>query len=291
MMHQAMAAIESGILYVVATPIGNLDDIAPRALRVLGEVDLILAEDTRVSARLLRRFGIATPVRAFHEHNERRMAPDIVAQIERGARIALISDAGTPLLSDPGFHLTRLLHERNRKIVPIPGPSALICALSASGLPTDRFIFEGFLPSKQEARRHRLQGLAEETRTLILYESPHRIRETIRDMTEIFGDQRPGVIARELTKTFETIRSDSLATLAGWLLEDENHQRGEFVLMIGGKPKPDPARDEAITTEDLRALRLLLEELPLKKAVALAARLTGRKKNALYRLALAMNEP
>nr|VFK48635.1 MAG: 16S rRNA (cytidine1402-2'-O)-methyltransferase [Candidatus Kentron sp. TC] len=281
-----MIPIESGILYIVATPIGNLEDITLRALRVLGNVDLILAEDTRVSARLLRRFGITTPVRSFHEHNERKMAPAIVHRIERGANIALISDAGTPLVSDPGFHLTRLLRERDGRIVPIPGPSALICALSAAGLPTDRFIFEGFPPSKREARRRWLQALAEEPRTLILYEAPHRVRATLQDMVETFGAERRGVIAKELTKTFETIRQGSLSALESWLQRDENHQKGEFVLMIGGTDLDSTQNTDAATAEDLRVLRLLREELPLKKAVSLTARLTGRKRNDLYRLAL-----
>lgn len=280
-------SIETGILYVVATPIGNLEDVTLRALQVLRDVDLILAEDTRISTRLLRRFGITTPIRAFHEHNERRVAPEIAAKIEQGTNIALISDAGTPLLSDPGFFLTRLLRDQGKRIVPIPGPSALICALSVAGLPTDRFIFEGFLPPKREARRHRLRALAEESRTLVVYEAPHRIRATIEDMTEIFGEERQAVIARELTKTFETIRSGPLLTLESWLQENENNRKGEFVLMIGGKPKMDSAESiEAVTAEDLRTLRLLREELPLKKAVTLTARLTGRKRNDLYRLAL-----
>nr|VFK14443.1 MAG: 16S rRNA (cytidine1402-2'-O)-methyltransferase [Candidatus Kentron sp. LFY] len=289
---QETVSSEKGTLYVVATPIGNLHDITLRALQVLAKADLILVEDTRVSARLLRRYGITTPVRAFHEHNERNTTPEIIARIEGGADIALISDAGTPLLSDPGFHLTRLLRDQGGKIVPIPGPSALICALSVAGLPTDRFTFEGFLPPKQEARRRRLRVLAEDTCTSIFYEAPHRIRATIEDMLEIFGEKRHGVIARELTKAFETIRRGPLAALASWLREDQNNQRGEFVLMIEGKPKADPARDpEATTAEDLRILRLLREELPLKKAVPLAARLTGRKKNHLYRIALTMSEP
>jgi len=280
-------AIQTGILYVVATPIGNLADITLRALQILGEVDLILTEDTRVSARLLQRFGITTPVKAFHEHNERKIAPDIITRLEQGANIALISDAGTPLLSDPGFHLTRLLRNQGKQVIPIPGPSALVCALSAAGLPTDRFIFEGFLPSKREARRSRLQALVIDPRTIVFYEAPHRILATIDDMAEIFGDQRPAVIAKELTKTFETIRSGLFPALQSWLREDENHQKGEFVLMIGGKPKMDAAENTcAVTDEDLRTLHLLQEELPLKKAVALTARLTGRKKNDLYRLAL-----
>nr|VFJ60173.1 MAG: 16S rRNA (cytidine1402-2'-O)-methyltransferase [Candidatus Kentron sp. FW] len=280
----------TGVLYVVATPIGNLEDITLRALRVLGEVDLILAEDTRISARLLRRFGITTPMEAFHEHNERTMAPKILARLEGGANIALISDAGTPLLSDPGFYLTRLLRDQDKKVVPVPGASALVCALSAAGLPTDRFVFEGFLPSRQGARRARLGILAAETGTLVMYEAPHRILATMEDMLEIFGDERHGVIARELTKTFETIRSASLLTLRNWLCEDQNNRRGEFVLMIGGKPKAGLTENTEMAEEDTRTLRLLLEELPLKKAVALSARLTGRKKNDLYRLALTMSE-
>nr|VFK26199.1 MAG: 16S rRNA (cytidine1402-2'-O)-methyltransferase [Candidatus Kentron sp. MB]VFK30836.1 MAG: 16S rRNA (cytidine1402-2'-O)-methyltransferase [Candidatus Kentron sp. MB]VFK75258.1 MAG: 16S rRNA (cytidine1402-2'-O)-methyltransferase [Candidatus Kentron sp. MB] len=279
--------METGILYIVATPIGNLGDITLRAIEVLGMVDLILAEDTRISARLLRRYEITTPVMAFHEHNEREMASRMVARLEQGANIALISDAGTPLLSDPGFHLVRLLRAQGKRVIPIPGPSAVVCALSAGGLPMDRFVFEGFLPSKREARRRRLQALAEETRTLVLYEAPHRILDAIRDITELFGGERQGVIARELTKTFETIHAGPIENLHDWLRKDENNRRGEFVLMIGGKPEED---NEGIGAEELRTLHLVLEELPIKKAVALTARLTGRKRNALYRLALQIME-
>nr|VFJ92716.1 MAG: 16S rRNA (cytidine1402-2'-O)-methyltransferase [Candidatus Kentron sp. H]VFJ93278.1 MAG: 16S rRNA (cytidine1402-2'-O)-methyltransferase [Candidatus Kentron sp. H]VFK00434.1 MAG: 16S rRNA (cytidine1402-2'-O)-methyltransferase [Candidatus Kentron sp. H] len=283
---------QGGVLYVVATPIGNLEDITLRALRVLGHVDLILAEDTRVSHRLLRRFAITTPMKALHEHNEQKMAPWVVDRLHEGMSIALISDAGTPSLRDPGFHLTRALRMQGKKVVPIPGPSALVCALSAAGLPADRFVFEGFLPVKQEARRRRLQALVEDPRTLVVYEAPHRILMTVRDMVGILGDRRQAVIARELTKAFETLYSGSLPMIERWLEQDRNHQRGEFVLVIEGKPKADPEgehgtmAEESITEEDRRVLHLLMEELPLKKAVILAARLTGRKKNALYRIAL-----
>jgi len=280
-------SIEPGVLYVVATPIGNLEDITLRALQVLAGVDLILAEDTRVSGRLLQRFAITTPVRAFHEHNERKITSWVIERLEANASVALISDAGTPLLSDPGFYLTRLLRAQNKKIVPIPGPSALVCGLSVAGLPTDRFVFEGFLPAKREARRHRLRELEREYQTLVLYEAPHRVLATVADLVEIFGRERQAVIARELTKTFETIRSDSLPALEGWLQEDGNHQRGEFVLMVEGRPKTGPGQDQdEVTEEELRTLHLLLEELSLKKAVALAVRLTGQNKNTLYRLAL-----
>ncbi|NNJ84035.1 MAG: 16S rRNA (cytidine(1402)-2'-O)-methyltransferase [Gammaproteobacteria bacterium] len=278
-----------GVLYVVATPIGNLGDNTLRALQVLGSVDLILAEDTRISARLLRRFTITTRLKAFHEHNEQKMAPWVVEQLDEGMSIALISDAGTPLLRDPGLYLMRLLRAQGKKTVPVPGPSALVCALSVAGLPTDRFVFEGFLPVKREARRHRLQGLVEEARTLVVYEAPHRILATTQDMAEVLGGERQVVIARELTKAFETIYSGSLSAIAHRLSEDSNNQRGEFVVVVEGKPKVDPiegAGEGAVTAEDQRILHLLMEELPLKKAVILAARLTGRKKNALYRIAL-----
>nr|VFJ63333.1 MAG: 16S rRNA (cytidine1402-2'-O)-methyltransferase [Candidatus Kentron sp. DK] len=275
-----------GALYVVATPIGNLEDITLRALRVLGEVDLILAEDTRVSARLLRRFSITAPLKAFHEHNEEKVAPWVVERLDEGMDIALISDAGTPLLRDPGFHLIRLLQARNKKVVPVPGPSALVCALSVAGMPMERFVFEGFLPVKQEARRRRLEALREEARTLVLYEAPHRVRAAIGDMGDILGPERHAVIARELTKTFETIREGPLSGLYQWLGEDENNQRGEFVLVIEGKTKEERKDDAAVTEEGARVLRLLMEELPLKKAVTLAARLTGQKRNRLYRAAL-----
>ena len=285
-------SLAAGALYVVATPIGNLDDITLRALQVLGEADLILAEDTRVSVRLLHRFAITTPMKAFHEHNEQKMLPWVVEKLDEGMSIALISDAGTPLLRDPGFHLIHLLRTQGRKVIPVPGASALVCALSVAGLPADRFVFEGFLPVKREARRRRLRALAAESRTLVVYEAPHRVLAAIQDMAEVFGGERQGVVARELTKVFEHIYSGSLSMIAGWMEEDSNNRRGEFVVLVEGRPKtppregPEAAGEGAVTEEDLGVLHLLMEELPLKKAVILAARLTGRKKNELYRLAL-----
>jgi 16S rRNA (cytidine1402-2'-O)-methyltransferase len=275
--------VEKGVLYVVATPIGNLEDISLRALAILKGVDGILAEDTRHSCRLLKHFGITTPLMAFHEHNERRRLSQVLEGLEKGQSLALISDAGTPLVSDPGYPLVRALRQQNRKVVPIPGPSALICGLSVAGLPTDRFVFEGFLPSRRQERRQRLEEIAGETRTLVLFEAPHRIRSTLHDLAQVLGGERQATVARELTKVFETIRTDSLAGLTRWLEEGNEQQRGEFVLIVQGAPK-DKAR--ALTAEQERTLLILLEELPLSQAVSLAARLTDSNRNQIYQRAV-----
>mgnify|MGYP003440461415 FL=1 len=273
-----------GTLYVVATPIGNLDDISARALRTLSEVVLIAAEDTRHSARLLQHFGIATPLQACHEHNEREHGGRFIGRLQAGDDVALISDAGTPLISDPGYHLVRQARAAGVRVVPIPGACALVAALSAAGLPSDRFIFEGFLPAKMAGRRTRLEMLREEPRTLIFYEAPHRILECIEDLCAIFGGERLAVLGRELTKTFETLKGLPLGELREWVAADSNQQRGECVLLVAGWEAPQG--DDQLSVAALRVLDLLLAELPLKRAAALAAEITGVRKNLLYQAAL-----
>ena len=273
-----------GTLYVVATPIGNLDDISARALRVLREVALIAAEDTRHSQRLLQHFGIGTPLAACHEHNERDQGGRFIGRLLVGEDVALISDAGTPLISDPGFHLVRSARAAGIAVVPVPGACALIAALSAAGLPSDRFIFEGFLPAKAVGRRQRLEALREEPRTLLFYEAPHRLLESVGDMLAVFGPERPALLARELTKTFETLKGLPLAELHDFIAADSNQQRGECVLLVGGWQAPEG--EEAISAESLRVLDLLLAEMAVKRAAALAAEITGVRKNLLYQAAL-----
>ena len=274
-----------GTLYVVATPIGNLADLGARAVETLGSVECIVAEDTRHSRKLLQHYALQTPMSALHEHNERELAPKLVQQLLEGRSLALISDAGTPLISDPGYNLVRLAHQAGVRVVPVPGPSALICALSASGLPTDRFAFEGFLPAKSTARVNRLQQLGRESRTLVFYESSHRIAESLRDMRDVFGARRPAVLARELTKQFETIHGDTLQALSQWVADDPNQQKGEMVVLVQGLVE---AEGHAITPEAERVLTVLLEELPIKTAAKLAARLTGLNKRELYDYGLSL---
>ena len=274
-----------GSLFVVATPIGNLDDISARALRVLREVALIAAEDTRHSQRLMQHFGITTPLAACHEHNERDEGSRFIQRLLAGDNIALISDAGTPLISDPGYHLVRQARAAGIAVVPVPGACALIAALSAAGLPSDRFIFEGFLPAKTAGRRGRLELLKEEPRTLIFYEAPHRILECLQDMELVFGSERPALLARELTKTFETLKGLPMAQLRAFVEGDSNQQRGECVVVVAGWTAPQS--EEAISAEAQRVLDLLLKEMPLKRAAALAAEITGERKNVLYQVALA----
>ncbi len=273
---------KSGILYVVATPIGNLEDLSPRAVRILSQVDLIAAEDTRHSARLLQHYAITTRLTALHEHNERARAAALIEDLQDGRSLALISDAGTPLVSDPGFNLVRAAHAAGITVVPVPGACAAIAALSASGLPTDRFIFEGFPPAKQAARVNYFQGLRQESRTQIFYESSHRILESLADMVSVFGPERPAVLARELTKQFETLRTAPLADLYTWVSADPDQQRGEMVVLLAGAP-PEAREGDG---EAERILRLLLAELPVRQAAALTAQITGQKKNHLYERAL-----
>lgn len=271
----------SGELSVVATPIGNLEDLSPRARRVLAEADLIIAEDTRHSHKLLQHFGIHTPIIAFHEHNEREKVPELITLLSRGKRLALISDAGTPLVSDPGYRLVRAAHAAGLRVVPVPGACAAITALSASGLPSDRFAFEGFPPAKGAARRAWFDALVHEPRTLIFYESPHRIVESLHDMVAVFGPEREALYARELTKQFETVRHAPLGELAAWVAADTNQQRGEIALLLHGAAPTESGGEDAE-----RILRILIKELPVRQAAALAAEITGLKKNTLYDLAL-----
>jgi len=273
----------AGTLYVVATPIGNLEDMTPRAIRILSEVDLIAAEDTRHSGKLLKHFGIEAKTEALHEHNERSQVPRLIEILQAGKSIAFITDAGTPLVSDPGFHLVRSARQAGLSVIPVPGACAAIAALSAAGLPSDRFVFEGFPPAKSAARRAVFEKLHEEARTLIFYESPHRILESLKEMTEIFGPEREAVLARELTKQFETVRNGTLTELSEWVSRDPHQQLGEFVILIHGVPR---AEREAVNEEAERVLRILLEELPVSQAAALAAKITGLKKNRLYEYAL-----
>ena len=272
----------SGVLYVVATPIGNIKDISYRAVEILAAVDTIAAEDTRHSAVLLKQYSIQTTCIAVHEHNERQISERIVEQLKSGRNVALISDAGTPLISDPGYHLVKAAREAGIRIIPIPGPSAFTAALSVSGLPSDRFVFEGFLSSKAGARIKRLEQLQGETRTLIFYEAPHRIAECLQDMATVFGAARPAVLAREITKTFETIRLAPLDELARWVAEDSNQQRGEIVILLHGAEEQPQASDS--DTDQL--LSVLLEDMPTKQAATIAAKITGHKKKALYERAL-----
>lgn len=278
-------SIEAGVVYVVATPIGNLGDMTRRAREVLAGVDCIAAEDTRHSRCLLTHLGIDTPMVSLHEHNERQQAARLLQTVAEGASLALISDAGTPLLSDPGFYLVREARRRGVRVVPVPGPSALIAALSVAGLPTDRFVFEGFLPARSAARGRRLEQLATESRTLVFYESSHRIEDSLGAMAAIFGGERQAVLARELTKTFETVHGDTLARLCAWLAADANRRKGEFVVLVhGAEVEADPETGR----ETDRILGILLQHLPLRQAVGLAVQITGGKKNALYQRAIAL---
>lgn len=272
-----------GTLYVVATPIGNLGDMVPRAIETLQTVDLIAAEDTRHSARLLAHFDIKTQCVAYHDHSDNDRTQSLVNRLLAGDSIALISDAGTPLVSDPGYRLVRGARQAGIRVVPIPGACAMVAALSAAGLASDRFAFEGFLPAKQVGRLSALQAVADDTRTLIFYEAPHRIVETLEDMCQVFGDAREIVMAREITKTFETIYGDAAKNLCEWVKADSNQQRGEIVLIVQGAPKRD---EQGITAEQERIMRVLLDELPVKQAAAIGAKVTGLKKNYLYQWAL-----
>ncbi|MDY7577444.1 16S rRNA (cytidine(1402)-2'-O)-methyltransferase [Herbaspirillum sp. RTI4] len=273
-------------LYVLATPIGNVCDITLRGLHMLSLADAIACEDTRNTAHLLNRYGVSKPLLAAHEHNEREVAEKIVARLQAGERIVLVSDAGTPAISDPGARIVDAVLHAGLRVIPLPGASAGIAALSASGLLNDQFHFIGFLSPKAGARDKQLERLATDTATLVLYEAPHRIVDTIDALLKVFGPLRQIVFARELTKLFETIHRCPLSEAPGWLSADANHQRGEFVLLIEGAPQQADNDD----VEALRVLRILLAELPVKQAATLAAQLTGQKKNALYQQALALRD-
>ncbi len=273
----------TGILYIVATPIGNLQDISQRALQVLEQVDLVAAEDTRHSGLLLSHYGIKKPFFALHDHNEQQKADILCEKLLQGTTIALVSDAGTPLISDPGFHLVRKCRQAGIKIVPIPGACAAIAGLCASGIASDRFCFEGFLPAKSKARCDKLENLAKEDRTLIFYESTHRILDCLADMEKVFGAERYVVLVRELSKTWETIHGDEVGALRKWVSEDPNRSKGEMVLIVEGNVSSE---EESFSPEAIKALTLIAKELPLKKAAAIVAELYGYKKNALYQFGL-----
>ncbi len=274
---------QHGTLYVVATPIGNLDDLSLRAARVLGEVALIAAEDTRHTGKLLAHYQIATPLISLHEHNESERTTDLLARLARGESVALVSDAGTPLISDPGYELVRAARSAGLRVEAVPGPCAAVAALSVSGLAPDRFVFEGFPPARHGARRERLEQLLNETRTLIFYESPHRIVETLADMAAVFGDTRIAVLARELTKQFETVLGGTLAELCARVRAEPDQQRGEMVILVQGATGPQAMQDDASAA---RIARILARELPPAKAAALAAEITGVRKSAIYQTLL-----
>ncbi|KFX01945.1 16S rRNA (cytidine(1402)-2'-O)-methyltransferase [Pectobacterium carotovorum] len=276
------ADISASTLYIVPTPIGNLGDITQRALAVLASVDLIAAEDTRHTGLLLQHFAINARLFALHDHNEQQKADVLLAKLQSGQSIALVSDAGTPLINDPGYHLVRRCREAGVRVVPLPGACAAITALSASGLASDRFCYEGFLPAKTKGRKDKLRELGEETRTLIFYESTHRLLDSLQDISEVLGAERYVVLAREITKTWESIHGAPVGELLAWVKEDENRRKGEMVLIVEGHQ----VDDSALSAEALRTLTLLRAELPLKKAAALAAEIHGVKKNALYRYGL-----
>ncbi len=273
-------------LYVVATPIGNLGDISLRALHVLSIADAVACEDTRHTAHLLTRYGLSKPLIAAHEHNEREAADKLIARLQQGERIALVSDAGTPAVSDPGARIVDAVTSAGLRVVPLPGPSAAIAALSVSGFTNSAFYFTGFLPSKAGQRDAALASLSASAATLIFYEAPHRIEDTVDAFLKAFGPQRRIVFAREVSKLFEEIHRCALADAPAWLAGDAHRKKGEFVLLIEGAP----AADSADTLEADRILTILLAECPVKQAAALAAQITGLKKNALYERALQLKQ-
>lgn len=278
-----------GTLFIVATPIGNLSDLSARARTTLAEVDLVAAEDTRHSGQLLAQFGLQTPMLALHEHNEAARTAEILERLVGGARIALVSDAGTPLVSDPGYRLVAAAAAAGIAIVPVPGACAAIAALSVAGLATDRFAFEGFLPQKRAARRARLEALAREPRTLVFYEAPHRLADALGDVLEAFGREREAVIARELTKLHETIYRGPVADLAARAATDANMTRGEIVLVVAGAPASEDGDAEALRVQE-RLLGALLPVLPLSAAVDLVVEVTGLRRNRVYERALAVQK-
>jgi 16S rRNA (cytidine1402-2'-O)-methyltransferase len=279
--------MKNGVLYVVATPIGNLDDISARAIEVLGKVDLIAAEDTRHSRTLLSHFAIDVRMLSLHEHNEHQALEKVVGRLQQGESVALISDAGTPLISDPGFALVRECHRQGIAVSPIPGPSAAIAALSVSGLASDSFLFLGFPSRNKAARRAEFEELSGEHRTMLFYESSHRVKACLRDMVDIFGAERSGVVARELTKLHETILHDTLGSLYEALELDPMQSKGEFVLIVTGHKE---RQGDELAPDTVKTLKLLMQELSLKQAVTLTAKLTGEKKNRLYQYGLVLQD-
>lgn len=272
---------------MVATPIGNMGDMVPRAIEILQTVDLIAAEDTRRSSRLLKQFNIASRLISYHDHSDTAKVDQVLEVLSRGDNVALISDAGTPLISDPGYRLVRRALDLGYTVSPVPGSCAAMAALSVAGLPSDRFVFEGFLPSKATQRQKALEALVKESRTLIFYEAPHRIADTMTDLCAIFGGDRQAVLARELTKTYETILSGSLAELEARVKSDTNQQRGEIVLLIHGFAGVAESQEES---EQTQVLKVLLDELPVRQAASLAARITGGSRNRLYQQALNLSQ-
>lgn len=270
-------------LYVVATPIGNLRDVSLRALDVLKSVDAVAAEDTRITARLLNHYGIANRMIALHEHNEKRMAPQLLEHLAAGRSVALVSDAGTPAISDPGALVVAAAISQGYRVVPVPGANAAVAALSAAGLISRHFLFYGFLPARGAERRRELAALVDLPYALVFYEAPHRVGDSIADLRAAFGDARRVVIARELTKMFESIHSCALGEAGAWIEADANRRKGEFVLIVEGQPAMPSGEDRA---QSQHVLEALLSELPLKQAVALATKITGGKRNELYELAL-----
>lgn len=278
-----MNEMKKGTLYVVATPIGNLRDMTARAIEVLQSVDKIAAEDTRHSSALLKHYSINKPLVSLHNFNERERILPVIEALQAGTSIALISDAGTPLISDPGFHLVREAHAAGIAVSPIPGACAAIAALSAAGLPTDKFVFEGFLPAKAEARKQALHALQLEPRTMVFYEAPHRLQETLQAMQDAFGGERRAVVGREISKVYESILSKTLQELVQHYNAHVDQCRGEIVILVAGVVRE---ADAEVNVSAQAVLVTLLEELPLKQAVALASKITGERKNELYDLAL-----
>ena len=274
-----------GTLYIVPTPIGNLADMTERAVNTLQQVDLIAAEDTRHSRPLLQQYNVSTQVLSVHEHNESSRATQLIEKLKQGLNIALISDAGTPLISDPGYIIVRECRVEHIPVVALPGACAFVTALAGSGLATDKFMFEGFLPAKSAARKKAFANLSDQTRTVVYYESPHRIEACLEDLAETLP-QRDVVLARELSKQYETYLHGTAAELLACLHEDSNQTRGEMVLMIGGAEK-EALQDDQPNAEQQRAVTLLMQHLPLKKAAAVTAELYGGRKNALYQWAIA----
>jgi len=282
MSQQAPEPVAGGTLYVVATPIGNRGDLSPRAARVLASVSVVAAEDTRHTGRLLRDLGIQTDLISVHEHNEQARVPGLIQRLTAGADVALVSDAGTPGISDPGYRLVAAAHAADCRVISVAGPSAAIAALAASGQPPDRFVFEGFLPARARARRERLRTLAAEPRTLVFYEATRRLEATLADMIAALGETRSATLARELSKQHETLARGTLTQLRAWVAADANQRRGEAVLVVAGAPEPETPAAAALDT----VLAALLPELPPTRAAAVAARLTGVRRRDAYQAAL-----
>ncbi|MBB5322652.1 16S rRNA (cytidine(1402)-2'-O)-methyltransferase [Marinobacter oulmenensis] len=288
MSEQQLSGSSGGVLYIVATPIGNLGDLSERAGQVLTRADRVAAEDTRHTGKLLQHLGISKPMIALHDHNERDRFVRVIDALLAGEDVALVSDAGTPLISDPGYVLVREARAAGLRVCPVPGACALVAGLSAAGLPTDRFLFAGFLPAKRSGRKAALEEFRDLTATLVLYESPHRILDLLADLVDVFGRERECVLGRELTKTFETFYSGSVASVLEDLKADPNGARGEFVVMVHGADPVD--REGAATLDSDRLLSLLIRELPVKKAARIVAEVSGLGKNELYQRALAIKD-